>query len=50
MTITVCNIYFAECLTGAPTSSPDAGLIAGGVSTALMLLVVIAIVLVCVKR
>ena len=48
--ITVCNIYFTEDLTEAPTSSLDAGTIAGGVSAVLLLLVVIVIVLVCVKR
>ena len=50
MTITVCNVYFIEDLTEAPTSSLDAGPIAGGVSAVLLLLVVIVIVLVCVKR
>ena len=50
ITLTACYVYFAECLTEALTSSPDAGLIAGGVSAVLLLLVVIVIVLVCVKR
>jgi hypothetical protein len=50
MTITVCNVYFAEGLTETLTSSLDAGPIAGGVSVVLFLLVVIVIVLVCVKR
>jgi hypothetical protein len=50
ITLTACYVYFAECLTEALTSSPDAGLIDGGASAVLLLLVVIVIVLVCVKR
>ena len=50
MTITVCNVYFTECLTEAVKSSSDVGPIAGGVSAGLSLLVDIVILLVCVKR